>query len=178
MKNFNLNIPDKSLLYLLVCLGIIVLVILAGMYPLYRYNTKQKMEIKRLSREIEEQKTLLPLYETLLKSREKKNLSDLPNPQRTPILREEANKFQDAFRLAVGKAGMMTVALTPDLSTLSGTSNYFLHSATVKGEFKNYRELLIELAKIPYINQIEEIQIHQYADSLEFKMKIWILLGK
>ena len=70
----------------------------------------------------------------------------------------------------------MTVALSPDLSTLAGSSASFLHNVVLKGEFANFRKMLIGLGAVPYLDRIEEISILQNPDSMEFRMKIWIAL--
>ena len=105
-----------------------------------------------------------------------KDLLILPNPEKKTIPRGEAGKFQDDIRTIAGKSGLMTVSLTPDLSTLAGSSTSLLHNVVLKGEFANFRKMLIGLGSIPYLDRIEEINIQQNPDSMEFKMKIWIAL--
>jgi hypothetical protein len=36
--------------------------------------------------------------------------------------------------------------------------------------------MLIGLGSVPYLDRIEEINIQQYPDSMEFRMKIWIAI--
>mgnify|MGYP007068916659 CR=1 FL=1 len=62
MNKFNFNIPQKSLWYLLVCGGIILLFVLAGIFPLYRYNASQAKEIKNLESQLRAQGELGPIY--------------------------------------------------------------------------------------------------------------------
>ena len=177
MKKFNIDIPQKSLWYLMVCGGIILLFVLAGIFPLYQYNSHRLNENKKLEYQIEEQKELGPIYLTLLKIMENKDLRILPNPKKATIPRVEAGKFQDAFRAIAGKSGLMTISLTPDLTTLAESSTFLLHNAVLKGEFANFRKMLIGLGTVPYLDRIEEIRIQQNPDSMEFRMKIWIALG-
>jgi len=60
---------------------------------------------------------------------------------------------------------------------MTGDSKSLLYNATVKGEFANFRRLLIGLGAVPFIDQIEEISIKQGRDNMEFKLKIWIALA-
>jgi hypothetical protein len=177
MKKFNINIPKRSLWYLMICGGIILLFVLVGIFPLYQYNSHRINENKKLKYQIEEQKELGPIYLTLLKIMENKDLRVLPNPKKATIPRVEAGKFQDAFRTIAGKSGLMTISLTPDLTTLAESSTFLLHNAVLKGEFANFRKMLIGLGAVPYLDRIEEIRIQQNPDSMEFRMKIWIALG-
>ena len=78
---------------------------------------------------------------------------------------------------AAAKSSVMTISLAPDIAALSSSSRFLLHKAVVKGQFENFRELLISLGSITYIEKIEEINIRQFSDSMELKMKIWIALG-
>jgi hypothetical protein len=171
------NIPEKSLKYLIICSGIIALFILAGIIPLNRYNHTINGDMKKLLDKIEEQKSLKTVYSTLINSIEKKNLRILPNPAKTALSRQEASKFQDVFREVATKSGLTTVSLAPELSTLAGSSKYLLYNATVKGEFVNFRKMLMALGNVSFLDRIDEIRIQQYPDSMEFRIKIWIELG-
>ena len=175
MKKFNINIHKKSLWYIATCCGIIFLFVL-GVIFLYHYNSNLIQDNKKLKNQIEEQKELGPIYLSLLKIKNSKDLRVLPHPEKTTILRGEAGKFQDDFRKIAGNAGLMMVSLTPDLNTLAGSSSSLLHNVVLKGEFANFRKILIGLGSVPYLDRIEEISIQQYPDSMEFRMKIWIAL--
>lgn len=172
------DIPKKSISYLVICAGIIVLIGLLGIFPLYRYNARLNDNIKQINQQIQEQNDLRPQYLTLVKNMEKKESLLLSLPKRTNISRAQTGKFQEEFRAMAAKAGIMTVSLTPDLTTFTSDSQYMLNNAVVKGEFLNFRKLLIEMGSVPYLDSIEEIRIQPYPDSIEYRMKIWIETGK
>jgi len=44
----------------------------------------------------------------------------------------------------------------------------------VRGEFADFRNLLIELGKVPYLEKIEEISVRQLPDTMELKAEIWL----
>ena len=169
-------LPAKTLGYLIICLGVIVVIILVGILPLSRYNAKAGDQIKKIQYQIEEHKGLGPVYLVLNEAKSKKESGSLPNPARTAIAFEKAGEFSDAFRTIAGKSGLMTVSLVPDLEKYSGASNALLYQAVVKGELSNFRRMLIGLGSVSYVDRIEEIYIRQYSDSMEFRLKIWIAL--
>jgi hypothetical protein len=177
MNKFKLDIPEKSLWYLIICGGIIALFILIGIFPLYQYNTYSNNEIKKMEYQLEAQKELGPIYLTLLKTMENKDPRVLPNPPKTTIPRAESGKFQNALKTIAEKSGLRIISSTPDLSALVGSPPFLLHNAVLRGEFANFRKMLIELGSLPYLDRIEEIRIQQYPDSMEFRIKIWIALG-
>ncbi len=172
------NIPEKSISYLVICVGIITIICLLGIYPLYRYNTSLTDNIREINYQIKEQNDLMPQYLVLVKNLEKKESQLLPLPKRTKISREQAGKFQEEFRKIASKSGIMTVSLTPDLTTLTTDSQYILNNAVVKGEFMNFRKMLIDMGSVPYLDSIDEILIQQYPDAIEYRMKISIETGK
>jgi hypothetical protein len=49
-----------------------------------------------------------------------------------------------------------------------------LQHAVVRGEFADFRNLLIELGKVPYLEKIEEISVRQLPDTMELKAEIWL----
>jgi hypothetical protein len=176
MNKLKINIPEKSMWYLLVCTGIALLFIMLSVF-LYQYKDKINNDIKALKFHIEEQKELGPIYVSMLKFLANKGLDSLPNPVKTKLPRQDASKFQDAFQAIAIKSGMMIIELTPDLSSLTESSPYLLHNVVVKGEFASLRKMLIGLGGISYLDKIEEIKIQQYPDSMELRMKIWIAIG-
>lgn len=177
MDKLKYYIQGKVLRYLVVCGGIIMFFIIAGIIPLSRYNASVNKDIKKLKFQIEEQKNLNSMYAMLTKNMGGKHLRILPNPAKTTLARQEASKFLDAFREIAQKSGLKTVSISPELSTLTASSRFLLHTAIVKGDFVDFRKMLIGLGYLPYLEKIEEISIQQYPDALEFEMKISIALG-
>jgi len=171
------KIPANSLSYLLICGGIIIIIVLLGIIPLYRYNANRSQEVINIRNQIDEQKGLAGTYQLLQSASEKKIVYTLPNPAKTKLFRQDVDKFQDTFRVEAGKAGMMTISLMPDVKSTAVGSKNILYDATLKGEFANFRRLLIGLGALPYIDQIDEMNIKQNSDSMEFKIKIWISLA-
>jgi hypothetical protein len=68
------------------------------------------------------------------------------------------------------------VSNTPDLNSSGGSPSSLLYNVVLKGEFANFRKILIGLGSVPYLDRIEEINIQQYPSYMEFKMKIWIAI--
>lgn len=176
MNKMNININQDRIWYIVIYCGIIFLFMLAGIFPLYQYNSNLIEKNTKLKNQIEEQKELGPAYSTLLQVVNSKDLHILPNPEKKTIPRGEAGKFQDDIRTIAGRSGLMTLSLTPELSTLAGSSTSLSHNVVLKGEFSNFRKMLIGLGTVPYLDRIEEISILQNPDSLEFRMKIWVAL--
>ncbi len=177
MDKFKFKIPEKVLWTLGICAGILLLLIIAGILPLSQYNASIRKDIKELQQGIEEKKSLNSTYAMLMKNMDKKDSLILPNPAKTTLPRHEANKFQDVFKEITVKSGLKIVSISPEVNALTGSSNHLLHTAIVKGEFVDFRKMLIGLGYLPYLERIEEISLQQYPDALEFRLKILIALG-
>lgn len=177
INQFKQNIPAKSMTYLFIGAGLIVLIVLLGIGPLYRVNSVREQNVKKIQTSIEEQKALGGIYELLQSATEQKEEHALPNPAKSKLPRQDVEQFHNAFRAEAGKARLMTIFLMPDLKSVAAGSQSILYDATLKGEFSNFRKLLLGLGSLPYVDHIEEINIRQSSDSMEFKLKIWIALA-
>jgi len=169
-------IPARSLGYIIICCGILLVVVL-GIVSFHRYNANKAVDVKRLQNQISEQKGLGPVYLLMLKELQKKEVYALPNPRKTKLSKQEFDKVPDVIRQCAGKAGLMTVSVLPDVQTVMTIPHSILFNTTLKGELSNFRKFIIELGAIPYIDQIDDVSIKQYSDAMEYKMKIWVTLA-
>ncbi|HPD56499.1 MAG TPA: hypothetical protein P5294_06360 [Smithellaceae bacterium] len=177
MKKFNFDVPEKSIWYLLVCGGIILVIILVGVLPLYKINANTSRELKKMENQLAAQKDLAPIYLTLTKAIKEKKDPALPNPARKPVSREEAGKFPDVFKGMAEKSGLRSASITPDLSKLNSNPPFLLYTAVVRGDFANFRNLLLQLGEITYLEKIEEVSLEQLTYTMEMRIKIWLAVG-
>jgi len=171
------TIPANSLGYILICGGIIVIIMLLIIFPLNRVNASRAKDIKKIQDQIEEQKGLGQVYQLAQSDLGKKSVFILPNPAGTKLSRQETEKFQKAFRTEAEKANLMVMSLMPDPDSMGVGSKYLIYDAIVKGEFANFRKLLVGLGEIPYVEQIENMNMKQDSDSMEFRLKIGVALA-
>lgn len=176
IKKIREIIPAKSLNYLVIFGGIIIILVLLGILPLHRYNTNRSQEVKKIQADIAEQKEFQQIYQSQQKI-PGTQVHKLPNPVKTKLPRPDLDKFQDTFRAEAKKSGLIITSLIPDMKTIAAGSPAILFDVTSKGQFANFRELLINVGALPYVDKIEEINIKQLEDAMEFKMKLWIALA-
>jgi type II secretory pathway pseudopilin PulG len=67
IKKITEGIPSNSVSYLIICGGIIIIIILLGVIPFYRYNASRSADVKNIQAQIEEQKQLQQAYQSLQK---------------------------------------------------------------------------------------------------------------
>ena len=170
-------IPRQSITYLLICLFGVLVFIFAGLIPSQRSLAKLDRDIKTVTFQIEEHKTLSPIYESLQKRLMAKGSGALPFPARNTLPRDQVSKVPKTFGEIAGKCNMEAVSVAPDLKSLNRGSRFLLFHTVVRGDFLNFRKLLIGLGEVAYVERIEEIQIQQNPDALEFKMKVWVAIS-
>jgi len=177
MNKINIHISKNSFLYLVIYGGIILIIILAGMFPSYLTTAKKIKENEKLKYQINEQKDLRPLYAALMNAvnDNDKDALAMSNPEKKPVSREEAVvKFQNDFRAIMKKSGLTVVSCVPDLTTTTSSSTSFLHNIVLKGQYADFRKIIIGLGTISYLDRVEEISCQQGVDYMEFKIKVWI----
>lgn len=174
MKTININEQQKkSILYAVICSGIVLIIILVGIVPYSFKVSHQQKENEKLESQIQEQRALGPVYKTLTGNVETEDVLVLPHPAKTALPRQEVKIIQNDFQAAAQKSGLKIISFAPEINTSVSPSTAFLQNLQLKGELAGFRKMLIELGTIPYVDRIEEISIQQNTGAMDFKMKIW-----
>lgn len=170
-------IPKRSLVYLLICLSGVLILFVAGIIPEYFSSVRLDQQIKNIQFQIEEQKILHPVYHTLQNKTHTKDVRILPFPKKTPLSRAQVDAVPVKFSEIAKRANIDIVSASPDLNFLGSESKFFPINAIIRGDFFNFRKFLIGLGEVPYMERIEEIHIQQNEDTMEFKMKVWLIVS-
>jgi len=170
------KIPTNTITYLLVYAGVILVLIVIGLYPSNKSLSNQDMEIQKLEGQIEEQKMLYPLYQDLLGKLQSERPQLLPFPTEGKLPRDKIDKVPSVFSEIAKQSGLKALAVSPDLHSITSDSDTLLFNATLTGGFFEFRNYLIGLAKIPYLSHIEQIQITHIHGSRKFTLKLWLTL--
>lgn len=170
-------IPKRSLVYLLICVGGVLIIFVAGIIPEYFSSVRLDQQIKNIQFQIEEQKKLYPLYHMLQNRSHKEDARNLPFPKRNVLSRTEMDSVPAAFREIAKKANLDMISVSPDLNFLGSESRGLPVNAVMRGDFFNFRKFLIGLGEVPYLERIEEIHVQQNEDTMEFKIKVWLALA-
>jgi hypothetical protein len=176
LKAFML-IPKRNIVVYLSALGALVLFILVGIIPVQRYSAGLDRQIKDLRFQVEEQKNLQPIYQSLKAKSQAGTGRVLPTPEKSRLSRDLIGMVPSTIKKIAANANMDPLSITPDVNALVGQPRYLLVHSVVRGEFYDFRRYLIGLGQLPYLERIEEIEIQQNPDLMEFKMKIWLALS-
>jgi hypothetical protein len=170
-------LPTQSLIYFLICgAGILVFVLLI-IIPAQKTAAELDRNIETLTDRIEEQRILKPVFESLLIRVKKKNPISLPVTKKAKLalgnITTISRVLQDNARLHE----LELLDIQTDVNALADKAGYLLMRISVTGDFKKFRNFLVDLGKIPSLEQVEEIQIRAIENAREFKLKIWLALS-
>ena len=170
-------IPKQTLTNMTICLAGLLVIVLVGIIPNIISSVSLDRKINSVKFQLEEQDKLYPVRQLLKNNAQHKGLMVLPFPARDRLSRKLIDLFPATFKDMAKKAGMDVISISPDLNSLSDNSKVLIVNAAVKGDFFNFRKLLVNLGEIPYSERVEEIDIQQTQDSMEFRMKIRLALA-
>jgi hypothetical protein len=171
-------IPKRTAIIQLCWLGILLLIILAVMLPVKRSVTGLDREIKDTQYQVDEQKSLQQIYQSLKTNSETKVTSVLPTPESGKLSRNLVSVVPSTIRKIAKQASLETLLVSPDVNTLTSQSRSLMVHTVVRGEFMSFRNFLIGVGKLPYLERFEEIEILHDPDFMEFRMKIRLALSE
>jgi hypothetical protein len=164
-------IPRQAPSFKIVLFAILFVLLCIGIFIQYLSLTNLDRRVKKIQLEVEEQKGLQSIYQ-LLKSKGQKNVKVLPFPARGKLSRDQIETMPGNLRDIAKKVNMDILYASPDMTSIGPDSRYMLVNVVIRGDFFNFRKFLYTIGELPYLERIDEIQIQENADIMEFKMKI------
>ena len=153
-------------------MGFILLVV----YPYHKSLANMDIEINKISSRIQEQKALTPVYKELFQKAQLRKPEGLPFPEEGKLARDDTGKISSIVQEIAEKSNLKLQDIILDTDSLTGKSKHLGIDIVMKGDFFDFRDFLMRLAEIPYLQHIEQIQIQTGKESteIEFKLKIWL----
>jgi len=175
--NRSRKIPPATITYSLIYTGVIIAFIALVLYPFHKSLSQQDTRIRRLEGQIEKQKILHPFYQELVRKLRSQHPKQLPFPPEGKLTRDKIDQIPSIFREVAQRSGLQSLAVSPDIQSVTSDSDTLLLTAAVKGDFFTFRSYVIELGKIPYLAHIEQIQINPISGSRKFKLRMRLALA-
>ncbi len=174
MEKLNSFLPTHSLINFLICgTGILVFIFLI-IVPTQKTSAELDRDIEKINARIDEQRMLKPVFESLLKQVKKKGPTNLPSPIKAKLARGDINEISDRLLETARRYNLELRDIQTDVSALGNDTEYLLIRIHATGEFKKFRDFLVDLGTIPSLEHIEEINIRAIENSREFRLKIWL----
>lgn len=170
------KLPGKSIRYLAICAFGVLVFVIVGIYPRVQSISKLDAKITNLHYDIETQRILFPVYETLMKKSRIKEPEDLPKPRNERLDRSKVVMIPDTFRDMALMSKLKPVEVIPELNGMTRGSGFQSVVVRLTGDFLAFRDFLILASGVPYLAHIETIQIKPAGDDREFHLKLWLAL--
>ena len=174
MKNLLSILPTQSLVYFLICGAGILVFIFMIIIPTQNASTELDKDIQKLGDQIEEQRLLKPVFDSLLKRAKKKNPTELPSTKKVKLARGDISNISEELQEIARRHGLQLKDIKTDVNALMSNTGYLMMRLDLAGNFMRFRDFLVDLGTIPSLEQIEEIQIRAIKATREFKLKIWM----
>jgi Tfp pilus assembly protein PilO len=167
-------IPAQSLIILLTCIAGIALFVFLLILPRQETAAELDQQIAKLEKKIGEQRTLTPVFHSILARAKTKEKTQLPITVKGKLARGEMAKIFDVIKSKAAAYNLKLEEVTPDVNSLREKAGYLLIDLVVSGDFFKFREFLIDLGSIPSLAHIQEFRIRPIEESREIKLKIWL----
>lgn len=177
-QKININIPKRSIAYLFLCLSGTLILIFFGVVPSYRSVSRLDREVNTLKLKIEENKNLRPVYQSMMASLQAKETRTFPFPERKPLPRSQSGKIFTSLSELAEKSGMRLLTISPDLTRLAGVSESLPLHVSVSGDFSSFRGFLMRLGGLPYLDDVEGLDIRGGEKGREYRVSLRLALGK
>jgi len=171
------KISGRSVMYLVLCVVILVIFYFVALYPYQRSLNAIDAKTAQVRNLIGKQKTLLPLYEEMVKRGEGKIRGTLPVPDIEAISRGDIETVSPLFKKMADESGMQIVSIRPDVLSLTEASDDMLVTIHLRGSFSDFRSFLVWVGGEPSLRRVEEIEIRQENGHKEFSLTLRLALG-
>jgi hypothetical protein len=170
-------IPKRTVIIQLSWLGTLLVLGLVVIFPVQRSTAGFERQIKNIQYQIETQKTLQPIYQALKTKSQTTTAGILPTPESGKLPRDLVHVFPSTVRRIANNSDMEMISVSPDVTSLADQSRHLLVRAILRGDFMNFRKFLIGVGELPYLERLEEIEIQQDPNFMEFRIKMRLMLN-
>ena len=168
------NPLSQSLLVLVICVVGVLTFFLLILLPSQKTSAELDKEIDRLNIRIEEQRILTPVFHSLLKRAKMAPPSGLPTPEKAKLTHGDMNTISSVFQDIAMRHDLRLEEVKTDVSAMMEDSGYLMMRLRLSGNFYKFRDFLVELGSIPFLEHIEEINIRPVKTAREFQIKLWL----
>lgn len=165
----------NNIVYMVICALGILAFFLIGIYPNMQSMDELTKETAMLTKKVQAQEILYPVYRQLIKEVRQQVSSELTLPERTVLSQPDFNKINDLFFKLGQQCDVVFLSAVPDAeSYLEDIGHLTLH-ISFKGDYFNFRKLLLDLCMLPYLDVIEQMNIDTEASEKMILLKLRLL---
>lgn len=172
------KLPGQTLSIFFLCTAIALVSYILMLYPNTKLLSRLDGEISSLQAQIEEQKVLSPNYNKFLKMTREDMSGSLPSPPKSKLPQNKIETLPTFFREMARENDLDPVSITMNIKSLANEPGFLVINTLIQGDLLNFRNFLIKLQEVPYIEHMEKISIQGALLSKIFRLKLWIAIGR
>ncbi len=175
----NSLMPHRSSLYLLLaCL--VILGIMFSMTVGKDILTRQRLErqLSETSRQAEISELLAPLMTELHGGGNATDPGNADDTDLRPLLETDAENYQEVIEQMIRQCNLGPATVTPDIQSILSDAGHILVNLTTLGAFSDFRRLIMQLGRLPYLSGIDRYYVQRTSDAaglelfLQLRIKI------
>jgi hypothetical protein len=172
MKNILSILPTQSIIYCLVCGAGLIAFIFMIILPSQKTSAELDRDIQKVNDQIEEQRILRPVFESLLKRAKQEDPTQLPTAPKFKLASGGINEITDVLREIARRNNLEIKDISTDVAALMKNTKDMLMQINLTGNFMQFRDFLLDLSAISALEQIEEIKIRAIEGTREYNLRI------
>ena len=94
--------------------------------------------------------------------------------QMQKLKKGDIEKVAVAFKSMANDSQLMLAEFSPALDTLINRAGFLMVDIVLRGEFINLHPFLLQLCQLPYMEQIERVNIQSVRETKEIKLRVWL----
>jgi hypothetical protein len=173
-KISNNPLTQSVLIFVICAVGILAFLFLI-IFPSQKNAAELDKEIDALNTRIEEQRILTPVFHSLLNRAKTAPPSALPSPEKTKLTHGDMNTISKVFQDIAARHNLTLEEVKTDVSSMMQDSGYLMMRLRLSGNFYKFRDFLVDLGSLPFLEHIEEIDIRPLKAARELDIKLWLL---
>ena len=166
--------------WMMVLPAIFVLATLAlvfgGVLPCVGDIKETRASIVELEADLKQQRTLVPVYQSLQKRKEKSLPEGISVNELEPLKIEDLAELPDVFETLASVSGVELVSATPQVRSLEGGRELLRVDVRMRGEFMTFSPLINRLNHMPFVESIESFAIDVTDLGNEIGLSVWLAI--
>ena len=142
--------------------------------PSQNTSAELDQDIENIKDRIEQQRILRPVFDSLLERVKRAYPTQLPVIKRARLARGDINKVTELLQDIAGRHDLKIQDIRTDVNAMMANTGFMQMRIHATGDFMKFRDFLVDLGTIPFLEQIEEIIIRAIEQDREYKLKIWM----
>lgn len=164
-------VTHRSSLYLVfACLVVLGITFIMTVGKDVRTRKRLEQQLSEASRQAEISEILSPLVTELQNNGEASVIGDTDEADLGPLLETDAENYHDVIEQMIRQCRLGTTTVTPDIQSILSDAGYIQVDLTTRGTFPNFRRLIIQLGRLPYLSGIDRYYVKRTSGAAELEM--------